>query len=56
VKNLIALYEIRLGKLPGNTKVKILLGRIQWLFILNVSRELSGFSGKSTETASEPTT
>ena len=40
-------HTIHLKDLPTSTKLKILTGGIEWIFILNASREFSNASLRS---------
>jgi hypothetical protein len=44
-------HVISLSQLDMSSKLKMLTGRIKWIFVLNVSREFSNPSGKSAEKA-----
>ncbi|KAH9906794.1 hypothetical protein F4778DRAFT_596863 [Xylariomycetidae sp. FL2044] len=44
-------HAIALGQLGVADRLKVLLGRIQWIFVLNASREFSSGSGSSSSSA-----
>lgn len=41
--------KIPLTQLNSRARLKVLLGRIKWIFVLHVSREFSNLSGKSAD-------